>query len=38
VLAATGDNTPVQILALILLVSGLSAVIGGTLAWRRRRM
>jgi len=26
VLAATGDNTPVQILALILLVSGLSAV------------
>jgi hypothetical protein len=38
VLAATGENTPTQGLALFLVAIGLAAMIGGALAWRRRRI
>jgi len=38
VLAATGGNTPAQGLALFLIAFGLLAMVGGALAWRRRRI
>ncbi len=38
VLAATGGNTPAQGLALLLIAFGLLAMVGGALAWRRRRI
>ena len=38
VLAATGGNTPAQGLALFLIAFGLLAMVGGGLAWRRRRI
>jgi hypothetical protein len=38
VLAATGGNTPAQALALLLIVFGLFVMVGGVLAWRRRRI
>jgi hypothetical protein len=38
VLAATGGDTPAQGLALFLIAFGLLAMVGGALAWRRRRV
>jgi hypothetical protein len=38
VLAATGSDTPAQGLALFLIAFGLLAMVGGVLAWRRRRI
>jgi hypothetical protein len=38
VLAATGGNTPAQALAMLLIVFGLFVIVGGALAWRRRRI
>jgi len=37
VLAATGSNSPAQGLALFLIAFGLLAMVGGALAWKRRR-
>jgi hypothetical protein len=38
VLAATGGNTPAQAVAVLLIVFGLLVIVGGALAWRRRRI